>query len=361
MRAEQSAANRLGLDWETRVFCPRGSSYQGDLAVYTKKHLRGTRRTFTKKAYDWFKIRQEYSQWLRKVESDYDLLLVRYNVHDPFLLHFLRSTSTPTYLVHHTLEGSELKGSGGKMGHLRALADRFIGRRAIAMATGVIGVTPEICDYEQRRLPAPLDQSLVYPNGIEYDSDVCLDRRGKVVELLFVASKFSPWHGLDRLLASILKSEDDFILHLVGELRAPDLLLAEADPRVRLHGRLSEDEIQSLASACTLGLSSLALDRNGMEQACTLKVRHYLRMGLPVYASYLDVFPNSFSYYRSGPPELTEILRFAVECAEYSREDVSETARPFIEKISLLRGLAQAIQSANATTDVATNTHCENG
>lgn len=348
MRDEQSAAQQLGIDWQVRVFCPRGSFYQSDIAVYSQSRLHGTGRTLAKRAYGWFKIRQEYFQWLRKVEGEYDLLLVRYNVHDPFLLRFLRSTSTPTYLVHHTLEGQELKGSFNKAGSLRAFADRIIGRKAVAMATGIISVTPEIRDYEQSRLSTSLDRSLVYPNGIEYDGDICGDRRAEVVELLFVASYFATWHGLDRLLKSMLKSETRFILHLVGELRTADLMLAQADPRVRLHGRLSEDEISSLAAGCTLGLSSLALDRKEMKQACTLKVRHYLMMGLPVYASHLDVFPNSFPYYRCGPPDLTNILNFAAECADTTREEVSQTARPYIEKLGLLTELSKELYSLEA-------------
>ena len=62
----------------------------------------------------------------------------------------------------------------------------------------------------------------VHPNGILYadDSDMPADRRGDVPELIFVASYFFEWHGLDTLLDSMDESDEDGRLHLVGTLPA---------------------------------------------------------------------------------------------------------------------------------------------
>jgi hypothetical protein len=106
---------------------------------------------FIKKAYAWFKIRKEFYNWLLNESLNYDIILLRYSVHDPFLLAFLHKVLIPTYLVHHTLELPELN-SLGVLGKCRGQADSLLGRACISRAAGIIGVTQEIVEFEQTRI-----------------------------------------------------------------------------------------------------------------------------------------------------------------------------------------------------------------
>jgi glycosyltransferase involved in cell wall biosynthesis len=47
-------------------------------------------------------------------------------------------------------------------------------------------------------------------------------------------------------------------------------------------GWLSHHDVNEVVYACDLGVSPLALEKKRMKEAQSLKVRHYLAMGLPV-------------------------------------------------------------------------------
>lgn len=347
MQWEQDAALLLQLPWDVRVFCPQGAMAASGICHYSD-HVHAGQLRGVHKAAAWWALRREYYAWLSSQLTDYDVILLRYYPHDPLQLAFLRGASNPVYMVHHALEGPELAGAGGWMGKLRAALENVLGPKAIRAAAGIIGVTSEIVTYELVRARDEDKPTFIYPNGIMYDGAIIPDSRTDTPQLLFVASGFAPWHGLDLLLASIHQCQDDFVLHVVGDVSEVDKRAAQGDARIHFHGRLSHDEISALAARCVVGLSSLALDRNGMAEACTLKVRQYLMLGLPVYAGYKDVFPATFPYYRQGPCDVRAILEFAAEHARTSREVISVAAHGYIDKRELLRNMYEGLQRRRA-------------
>ena len=74
-----------------------------------------------------------------------------------------------------------------------------------------------------------------------------------------------------------------------------------------------------------------------MREACTLKVREYLRAGLPVYAAHDDV--AGLPWFKKGPATLAAALDYADEVRAVDRATVAEDARPFIDKARLLEQL----------------------
>jgi len=95
-----------------------------------------------------------------------------------------------------------------------------------------------------------------------------------------------------------------------------------------------------LSERAWVGLSSFALERQSMRQACTLKVREYLSRGVPVYAGYDDVFPEGFSAYRKGPASISLILSYAREMRHMGKVDIARQAESFISKSRLVEGLS---------------------
>jgi hypothetical protein len=140
------------------------------------------------------------------------------------------------------------------------------------------------------------------------------------------------------------RSDEQFVLHLVGNLRPEDARRVEFDERIESHGRMAPHEIAFLARSCSVGLSSFALDRMGMSQACTLKVRDYLQGGLPVYAGHRDVFPEEFPFYRCGQPDIKKILDFA-RSVDANASAIATAARPLIEKAILLSQFHSSLES----------------
>ncbi|KKW78457.1 MULTISPECIES: glycosyltransferase [Acinetobacter] len=340
---EKKAANMLGKDLTVKIFCPQ-NTYPNHEVVFPSRMSKST--GFIKKAYAWFKIRKEFYNWLLNESLNYDIILLRYSVHDPFLLAFLHKVLIPTYLVHHTLELPELN-SLGVLGKCRGQADSLLGRACISRAAGIIGVTQEIVEFEQTRIIKKKEKTLVYPNGVFLESKLFNDNRSDIPEILFVASYFFEWHGLDLLLVNLKNTDEKFILHVVGNVEQADKELAINDNRVIFHGQLTTKEINDLAQKCWVGLSSFALYRKGMHEACTLKVREYLSLGLPVYSGHRDIFPEDFSYYKNGAPDFDSILEFSKDVRVSSREHVFNCSESFINKVNLVDDLINQLERLN--------------
>ncbi|WP_158260095.1 glycosyltransferase [Zobellella endophytica] len=332
MHWEQYAANALGFKWKVKIFSPKG--IKGKKYIFKESsQVKCQSVSGLKKIKSWYSFRKEYYEWLGEQEQYYDVFLLRYYVHDPFQYRFVSRCKKPVYFVHHTLEIPELS-SESLFGRGRACLESILGGKTIRKAAGIIGVTQEICDYERYRAGQLNKKSIVYPNAIMLNYSPVEDKRHYTPNLLFVSSYFYSWHGLDLLLKSMEKNKDSFTLHLVGKLSKSDHEVASRDNRVVIHGHKNISEIRNIAADCWLGISSLALDRKNMQQACTLKVREYLAMGLPTYANYEEVFPEEFLFYIKGDCSIERILEAARKNRKYSRHMISELSGPYISKKS---------------------------
>lgn len=330
---ENHAAARLGLPWRARLFSPSRDSRMG----LVRSESDGSSRVAFKR---------EYYRWLRREASAADVVLLRYAVHDPWQLDYVMTAGKPVFTVHHTLEGPELSGKSGLGASARSIVEATLSRLTLRTVRGIVSVTPEIASYESRRAGGRQLATHHHPNGILFGGDVkaASDRRSRTVpEIVMVASRFETWHGLDLVLAGLGSVQRDFKLHLVGQLLPGQSQVVAADRRVVPHGVLSRTEIAQLLERSWMALGSFALYRKGMREACTLKVREYLRAGVPVAAGHADVFPEGWGFFRRTLPDMRLLLDHADEWRAQSRSSVSEAARPFIDKQVLLAKLYQAI------------------
>ena len=349
MLGEQQAAIENNLPWMVNIFVSNeddrliknsaGSQNDSASVLATMPELKNT----------WLGFRLSFYKWLLQKEKDFDVVLLRYSSYDPLLYWYLSKTNKSVYLVHHTLEGSELLLEKGFLNKLKAIAEMVIGPFSMRKSKAQIGVTKEILDYEQRRSRSTVQAGFVYPNGLKVDKEMLVqdDRSRDTPRLLFVASDFFPWHGLDLLLDSIAKSNKLFRLDIVGHVSEADKISASKDNRIFLHGHLPIKEIKKLAAQADVGLSSFALDRKKMKQACTLKVREYLAMGLPVYSGHDDVFPASFEVYKNDACEIDGICSYAMRMKSVPRATVASAAKKFIDKKLLLQKLYEQIAVEN--------------
>lgn len=341
MSWEKEAAQGLGLNWDVKVSCPQGSTSESSIVRFSKPIT--SNRSKLAQVRDWFGVRIEYYLWLKVFESEVDIFILRYSPYDPIQFAFSILCKKPVFLIHHTLEVPELTSSHRPLSKIRVVAERIIGKYSIRNSAAIIGVTQEIIDYEKKRIEQPEKPSILYPNGVMFNGPTASDKRGHIPELLFVSSYFESWHGLDLLFSNMQEHNKEFLLHVVGELSLGDRVLGEKDERIILHGRKSHDEIRLIADSCWLGLSSFALFRKDMKEACTLKVREYLMMGLPVYAGHKDTFPEDFEFYRNSELSIINILHFAVAMRGTSRELVACAAKPYIDKVEMVRSLSNRL------------------
>lgn len=349
MQWEQQAAQELGLQWRTCLFTLGTSASNAGSGVVVRIGPVWMQRL--PRSLRWLILRIRFYGWLSVQRSDYDRLLLRYSVHDPFQLLYVLVFGRSTYLVHHSKELEELRSLGGCGGMLRSWVERVVGRLTITLSAGIVAATDEILAYEAARDFRRPRFTATYPNGVLFDDSTASDERGEPPVLLFVASSFLPWHGLDLLLEAAHGSRATFEVHLVGHI--PDSLVAEvqSDDRFVIHGRLSVAEIKILASRAWLGIGALALDRIELHQACSLKVREYLLWGLPVVAGHQDVFPGSFRYFQHVDPDVDEMLAIAHDLRNITREQVRLESEPFISKVAAVRSLWENLRATWAGAD----------
>lgn len=290
----------------------------------------------------WLHYRHSYHR-LADIAGQYDAVLLRYRAANPWQLGILRRLDN-VYTVHHALEEYERSSDGRLAGSVETVLERLLGPRCLAEVRGAIALTPEILEYESARVKGGA-RALVYPNGIYTPGvPVAGDQRSGCRKYLFSGSLNVKWHGLDIVVERLLEADPAAELHIVG---AAGDGFARQSERIIAHGYRSRDEIADIAAYCDAGLGSFALHRKGMREACTLKVREYLALGLPVVAGYPDSgLPQDFPFYLTitGDEMWSGIAAAVDEWRQVMRPSVREWALPFVDKANLMRNLLKGLE-----------------
>lgn len=333
MGYELNAVKNSSLDWHVELWASDGVEGFDFIKPYPVSST------------GWFKRRKVFFDRLREASKIYDAILVRYVPVDLFLP-FFRSKSSKIFLVHHTKEDSALKVAyPGLKGRLFAWVELILGFFSIRHGDGLIAVTPEIAEYEEKRCLKKHKYKYIYPNGIGYDDyAVADDERSGKIKIIFTASKFFSWHGLSEVLNSLQSydNKSEIELHLVGNVSEEDKnqISTNCMREVIMHGYLDDGRLRALLSSIDLALASFGLGSKGMKQACTLKVREYLAAGIPVYSGHDDVaFVTDFEYFRKGPIDFNLIYEYAKQSRLLPRKTVRDAAEEFIEKKHLVKSL----------------------
>lgn len=326
MEYERDAAIELGLSWTSRIFCP---------AVIDSPVIVDSGAKLT-----WHQFKRKYFSWLENEIKNYDALFLRYSMYDPFQYMFVRNSAVPIITMHHTLETHELKSYGNIRGHVLSSVESIIGRYTLRNVDRICAVTKQIAHYEAERSGHKWEP-LHYSNGANYKNGEVIPyiKRNDHHEFINLSSSFPPWMGLDLLVEAAKQCKHPFTMHIVGGLSEEQINLVSEEPRFIVHGFLNPDEIFDLMQHCTIGLSTFAIERKKFTEGNTLKVREYLRAGIPVYAGYEDIFQSNFPYYHVGPPDFNQILDYSNKMENVDRTAVSETARPLIEKKVVLSNI----------------------
>lgn len=297
--------------------------------------------------------------WYLVIRSSrrYDYVLTRHVTFDPFAYVF--SWMIPNRIsVHHSKEVEELKrirpGWRGEMASiLEAAAGNFSGKFVKAF----VGVTPEIAFYQQERTRQPAKPVFVLPNGIDLDSvlEAADSRSDHDVNIVFIASSFADWHGLDKVF-SLARCQGyqgpRITIHLVGRLtesqiRAAKLITAERLAFV-VYGLLRPSEFFSILAKIDFGLASLAMERKFLREGSTLKVRELLAAGIPVLSTHADPsFPPYFEFYDVRDEiSLEYFAEFANRVKRFSRDSVRTASEPFISKELVMRSFLEKLSNA---------------
>lgn len=214
------------------------------------------------------------------------LIYLRFDLHRPFLHRI--SVRYHTCLELNTDDISEMRLSYKRSFRSRCRYYYHILTRNYMFnnAAGLVSPT-----YEISRLPSIAKYqkpTLVLPNGILLEEYLHIERNTRnsasLPVLGFIGSPHQPWHGIDKIITLAQHTIGKLIFHMIGVEQKNFQPL----PNVCYHGFMERTEYEKILLQCDVGISSLALHRKKMEEACSLKTREYLAYGLPIIIGYED-------------------------------------------------------------------------
>ena len=145
------------------------------------------------------------------------------------------------------------------------------------------------------------------------------------------------------------------MIHLIGQLSFEQMKLVKLyqQGRVRFveHGLMSESGYRPILARCDFGLTSLALERKGIREASTLKVREMLAMGLAIYSGHYDIaLDQRQPFVRvNQSPTFDDLVGFGLQCRAFSRDFVRRGAAPLIDKRSSMLRVVDYVRKLRAS------------
>lgn len=186
----------------------------------------------------------------------------------------------PAVVEINTLEGIEAP----RWGRLHGLWQRLTGARTLRDAAAMVCVTDEIAAaYAHFGKPAA-----VIANSLDDIAERLPPSGNATPGFVFVGSATvgaGGWHGVDKI-AGLARALPECRFDVVG-LHAAELGI-DPPANLRFHGPLHGAALAQVYRGSDVAISTLALHRMGMEEACPLKTREYLMLGLPVIAGYRE-------------------------------------------------------------------------
>jgi hypothetical protein len=212
-----------------------------------------------------------------------DVVYSRYDVHYPALPRLARER--PLILEINTDDVTDYAVDGSSLRHLY---NRLTRRLTLAAAAGLVFVTRELA--ASGRFPMEKPRTVI-ANGVDLSEvEEGPAPANEAPRLVVLATNGAVWNGLD-LLASMARRFPSWRFDVVGAIERPPAGGWPAN--VARHGTLSPVEYRPLLDAADAGVGPLALYRKSMAEACPLRVREYLRHGLPVVSAHEDTdFPG---------------------------------------------------------------------
>jgi len=336
---EYNEKQKLNIDWDILAFHTK-EIVNNKFEVQIPKYFRGI---FLRNLYVWL--------YILKCQKNYDVIINRHIPFDPFVLifgWFIKNRFT----VHHAKEIEELKLiRKGWKGKIVSFIEIITGYINLKQVKGAICVTSDIATYQDKRANI---QTFLYPNGIDLSSTKVLEdkRIDNETNIAFMCGTFSAWHGLDLLLKSVLENKkfikkNNVKIHLIGRILEKELDFINVNKLdLILHGSLPSEKYIKVLEKCDIGLDSLALNRKNLSEAAALKVREYLAFGLPIYSVYKDTaIPLDFQYYKVGNPDIKELVSYAKEMKQVSRDEIRESSEEFISKEILLKNIYDELKN----------------
>jgi len=301
--------------------------------------------------YNKFKIIEK----LIKLDK-YEFIVLRYPLVDGYFNKFLMKYSDKIITEHHTNEISELLSLPRFIDKVRGINEILFSPKFLRKVRGIIAVTEEIKEVELKK--AGEKPSIVIPNGINVENYRYTGFKkfdGRTLKIIFIASKFEKWQGIEDLLKKFqkYKGKVKFKLYLIGTLSKKQIEICKSitnDYIEIIISRLFERGLDKLFENMNIAVSTLALYKKHMKEACPLKSREYIARGIPFVYAYKDpdlsgdeMFAKRIDPYNYSLNEIIEFSRFVSEYKDKVEEEIGE----YRNKISLDKKISEMMNFIN--------------
>jgi hypothetical protein len=231
-----------------------------------------------------------------------DLIYCR---HTKFIPSFVLLALRGCMVVEINSDDVEESRHGSSKGYWFNLLTRGAQLRACA---GMVFPTVELSRRERFQFER---KSVVIANGIDlHELPVLPPPTSDRPTITFIGSRGQSWHGIDKVF-EIAAHFEQWRFNIIGS-DASDF--QGVPPNVTLHGVLGRADYERILAETDVGLGSLAVYRNNVTEACTLKVREYLAYGLPTIIAYKETdFPNGAPFLLELPAKAGELDYPAIE------------------------------------------------
>lgn len=145
-------------------------------------------------------------------------------------------------------------------------------------AIGFVGVTKELAAGYKEEFNK---LSVAICNGIFVDDYEVNYPKNDKPKVCFIGAPGFKWHGLEKF-ELIAKSNLDFDFHIIG-------IDGENSDNLFYHGYMKLDKAKELVGNCDVGVSTLSLYINNLNESSPLKSRQYMAQGIPMVYGYEDI------------------------------------------------------------------------
>jgi glycosyltransferase involved in cell wall biosynthesis len=199
--------------------------------------------------------------------------------------------------------------------------EKIFGSLALGATAQIVAVTREIGKYEVRRAFPQKPALTVIANGIDVEAyplrtPPVFDGKHLNLMMLVGGSTAVDWHGIDLVMQGIEQYQGpiQIQLWLLGDT---SVLKPYEAPYIVKPGFADKKMLNVFSDTIHIGLGSFALQRKGLNEACSLKMREYAARGIPaVYGQedsdyeFLVKKGLALKLAPMTPPKLEEIIEF---------------------------------------------------
>lgn len=236
------------------------------------------------------------------------------------LLYYSKLMGVCIVFEHNTKELPECRVINRNIGRRCIVRERLFGTTLRRLADGMVCVTQEICEYESSSGYHKETPRTVIGNGVCVESlpmRVAPKNPTSELHLLF-SGHIQKWHGVDRFIRGMERSDLNIHLHIAGS--GKELLYLQKlsvryglTDKITFYGYMTGQEYDTLFDLCHIAIGSLGIFRININQTSSLKVREYCARGIPFILGCEDPdFPVDFPYCFHVPNDETYLDMSAV-------------------------------------------------